>query len=513
MLHYYCGFTKVANPKIQTFISSFQTKLSSFKDILPLLHCFFEAQKPSLCQLVDPRFIPNEQQRLSAKDLTPVDFLVVGYFLSSLLSTSTANTPTIHLVVDGIDDHRLKMLLNNLSKNPVGGITGALSLRLELCNPSITEQGVSHIVSLLKVTSAISELVLSDGNIHSDEDVLLHIAEALQENTSLTNLSLPCMSLHHTKQNGSALTKMLQVNKSLTHLDLSRNVQISDSGARCIFEGLQHNITVFNLNLSQTGITAIDPDTARSLTKMVQVNKSIRLLDLSCNRAFTDSETHCIFEGLQHNDILVNLNLSKSGITSADPGARSLTKMLHVNKSLTHLDLSNNCFWDSGACCIFEELQNESALVKLNLSFTGLTVANPDTARALTKMLCVNKSLTHLNLKGNAIFDSGVCCIFEGLVKNTTLVYMNLSDTCVMVEDIDTAKALTDMLKTNKCLTHLDLSCNFLGHYDNGINRILKSLEFEFDDFTFKNLFVDSEILPTFKKKRTAKLPPIHIFT
>ena len=90
---------------------------------------------------------------------------------------------------------------------------------------------------------------------------------------------------------------------------------------------------------------------------------------------------------------------------------------------------------------------------------------------------------------------------------------MNLSDTCVMVEDIDTAKALTDMLKTNKCLTHLDLSCNFLGHYDNGINRILKSLEFEFDDFTFKNLFVDSEILPTFKKKRTAKLPPIHIFT
>ena len=53
VLNYYCGFTKLDNPEIQTFISSFQTR--SFEDLLPLLHCFFEAQQPSLCQLVDPR--------------------------------------------------------------------------------------------------------------------------------------------------------------------------------------------------------------------------------------------------------------------------------------------------------------------------------------------------------------------------------------------------------------------------------------------------------------------------
>ena len=86
VLHYYCGFTKLDNPEIRAFISSFQNEKSSFKDLLPLLHCFFEAQQPSLCRLVDPRFIPNEYVILGS-EYTPVDFLVVGYiFITSLLS-------------------------------------------------------------------------------------------------------------------------------------------------------------------------------------------------------------------------------------------------------------------------------------------------------------------------------------------------------------------------------------------------------------------------------------------
>ena len=202
VLHYYCGITKLANPGIQAFISSFQTKISSFKDLLPLLHCFFEAQQPSLCQLVDSRFIPNEHQILDSKDLSPVDFLAVGFFISSLLSTSTANTPTIHLVVDGIDDHCLKMLLNEFTKYPVRGIC----------------------------TNARLELFLT--------------------------------SLRLTGKYGPALSKILEVNKSITHLDLSNNSRLSDSGARCIFEGLQHNTALLNLNLCHTCIKATDPDTA-----------------------------------------------------------------------------------------------------------------------------------------------------------------------------------------------------------------------------------------------------------
>ena len=51
------------------------------------------------------------------------------------------------------------------------------------------------------------------------------------------------------------LTKMLQVNNSLAHLNIS---QLTDSGAYLVFNGLQHNTTLVHLNLSNCDITAID---------------------------------------------------------------------------------------------------------------------------------------------------------------------------------------------------------------------------------------------------------------
>ena len=397
VLHYYCGFTKLANPKIHSFISSFQIGKSNFKDLLPLLRCFFEAQQPSLCQLVDPRFIPNEHQRLNSRDLSPVDFLAIGFFITSLLSTSTANTPTIHLVVDGIDDHHLKMLLNELSKYPVGGIpssAGALSLRLELSKPFITRKGASHIASLLKKSPVISELVLCNGNIR---DFLLPIVEAMQMNTFLTNLCLPCMNLHYTEQNGSALTKMLQVNKSRTHLDLSFN-NFSDSGARCIFVGLQYNNTLVYLNLSTSGIQFRNPDTAMSLSKMLQVNKSLAHLDLSnyCFHAVLTGIISCIFEGLEHNTTLRYLNIrGVSGITDTD--AEHIARVLKSNSSLQILDIAGGMFLEcfrSGIPLLLDSLMFNSTLQTLYISdIDSETLSTFKRAREAKKLPPINFAL------------------------------------------------------------------------------------------------------------------------
>ena len=131
---------------------------------------------------------------------------------------------------------------------------------------------------------------------------------------------------------------MLQENNSLTHLNLSGKYKFSDLGAQCIFESLQHNSTLVYLNLGMTTLTATDPDTARSLTEMLQVNKSLAHLNLSGN---SDLGGQCIFESLLHNSTLVYLNLSMTTITATYPDtARSLSEMLQMNKSLTHPDLS-----------------------------------------------------------------------------------------------------------------------------------------------------------------------------
>ena len=55
VLHYYSGFTKLANPAIQDFVSTYARQKSSIEYLLPLLHCFYEAQEPSLCNLVFTR--------------------------------------------------------------------------------------------------------------------------------------------------------------------------------------------------------------------------------------------------------------------------------------------------------------------------------------------------------------------------------------------------------------------------------------------------------------------------
>ena len=204
VLHFYCGFTKLANPEIQTFVSSFQIEKSTLTDLLPLLHCFYEAQQPSLCQLVDPRFILNEKCKFNSLYLTPVDFLAIGFFITSLLSAPTANTPPIHLVVFEIEDHQLKVLLNELSKCPIGREPSLARGRLDLCYLYIIEQGVSYIVSHLKRdSSAISQLKVTKSNNVSLEYLLLSIVEAMQTNTFLTNLILPSMYEVH---NCSALT-------------------------------------------------------------------------------------------------------------------------------------------------------------------------------------------------------------------------------------------------------------------------------------------------------------------
>ena len=58
VLQYYSGFTKLANPAIQEILYLLTTQQKpSIKDLLPLLHCFYEAQEPSLCKLVKPRIL------------------------------------------------------------------------------------------------------------------------------------------------------------------------------------------------------------------------------------------------------------------------------------------------------------------------------------------------------------------------------------------------------------------------------------------------------------------------
>ena len=211
---------------------------------------------------------------------------------------------------------------------------------------------------------------------------------------------------------------MLHVNKTLTHLDLSRNWKLSTSGAYFVFRSLQHNTSLVNLNLSNVDLKG-KGDTAQALITMLQVNKTLTHLNLSSNRKFSDSGAYCVFQGLQHNNTLVHLNLSNTGLVATEDTAQALTTMLQVNQNIKHLDLSVNTFSDAaGVYCVCQGLKHNTSLVYLNLSDTGITDKG---AEYIAQAIESNCSLQTLDIYYNRITDKGFACIDKSLKTNTTL--------------------------------------------------------------------------------------------
>ena len=501
---YYCGFTKLDNPEIQQFITSYHSSMSGLKEFVPILHCFFEAKQPSLTQLVDPNKFMSD--RIPAKSLIPVDFLAVGYFIVSFLYTSTANTPILYLTMDNpIEDRCLRLLLNELSKNPFGGevptSTGYFSekLVLWLYKPSIT--GLKYIASYLKSCSLISELTLQNiNNLSALQDFIaemLHskIVSKVSVNGSVRSYSIAMIEIKY------VYYKPLRIKQ----LDLS---SLSEVDVCSIITHLQdYTTTLVNLNLHDTDITA---DTAQSLVEILQENRSLTHLNLANLKNFFVFGAYCVFKGLQHNTTLVKLDLTNCDITVTNlDTARLLSTMLQKNNSLTHLNLSGNYkFSDLGAQCIFESLQYNSTLVYLNLGMTTLTATDPDTARSLTEMLQVNKSLTHLDLSCNKDENRIISLIFSALEHNTTLLHLVLRGRDISEDD---AKLIAKTLKSNQSLLTIDISHANI----NRIDIILSALKFK--NTTLKKLCItynraaDVAVGDLQKARKEKGLPPIDI--
>ena len=127
-----------------------------------LLHCLYEAEDPSLCVFVADLL----GHTLSLKDttLSPLDCLSVGYFLS-VVSTTVSAEFTVGLVRCSIGDQGCRFLVRGLCKclNTHSKITSPLCVLL--WNNGIHEEGMSHI---LENTSVVYKLVVGHNSIGED---------------------------------------------------------------------------------------------------------------------------------------------------------------------------------------------------------------------------------------------------------------------------------------------------------------------------------------------------------
>ena len=135
----------------------------------------------------------------------------------------------------------------------------------------------------------------------------------------------------------------------------------------------------------------------------------------------------------------------------------SLSKALSVNSSLTHLDLMGNSIGDSGTASLCQALAVNSSLTNLNLGWNYISDSG---AASLSQALAVNSSLTKLDLSGNSISDSGAASLSQALEVNSSLANLDL-----MHNDIGPsgAASLSQALEVNSSLTNLDLMHNDIG--------------------------------------------------
>ena len=309
--------------------------------LISLVNCLYEAQDTALCKYVGEqlryqmplrdiifgdkilldswcRFVdgPGWEFKPCNVSLLPQDCLSIGYFLASIAVSCMGNL-IVNLRKCSLGDTGIKILMQSLcrSLDPHSEISGHLNMHIY--HNELTGEGASYIAEALRTTRALRKLDLG-GNPIGDKG-LQYIAEAMTINTSLIVLNLRDCSLKITEENGPTLTEMLQRNKTLRGLDLSGNKAFSD-GLQYIAEALITNTSLFELYLSDCSLK-ITEENGPTLTEMLQRNKTLRKLDLSNNKAIiSDNQASFIIEGLKKNTTLKTLYLWNSSIT--DEGIR-----------------------------------------------------------------------------------------------------------------------------------------------------------------------------------------------
>ena len=395
VFQFYAVITKLEKPGFPELVSNIASNSWLTQRLLPLLRCIHEVQDRYLCYFVAKKL--QGQLQLPLTYLSTPDCLAIGYFLSHACHSGTF---TANLTSSYIGNQGYKFLLRHLTSTGTG--------QLNLCLPGhqLGDDGLQSLAQFLQSTDSKALHSLTLGyNKHGDAfyvedltgmvtvDVLFPLSIALKTNCSIVEFSVVKGNLRVTETNGPALVEMLQVNRSLQILNFKGNTEIGDLGAFYIAEGLKRNSSVKILNISDCGLTAKG---AELIANMLGKNKAVQTLKINRN------------------------NLSDVGIIS-------LAHALISNASLLELNLANCHMTNTSLEVLGECLAKNSSLKVLRLGCDYYSTKVPTAHRMLqlAHHLCKRSvPLEQLKLSKNLVHSSVTNKLQEN-VKNVTVTKGN----------------------------------------------------------------------------------------
>ena len=376
---------------------------------------------------------------------------------------------------------------------------------LELAKNNFRDRGCKKLAKALLRNDSIIHVDLSSNDI--GEVGATKLFNILRHNNTLISLNLKSYEgLNRNKlgPNGvKVLSEVLAENRTLQFINVAAT-QIGLTGLNYICEGLEHNQTLFSLDISNNflGYKLYIP-----LVKSLNFS-GLQELNLSRNQMGDKGikEQSKAFGHLCHNKIKY-LDVSCNKLSNL--GLYELAMALTNNLILETLVLDQNQFHGKSISCQATQIGESKSLKKLYMNRCEL---DEDGGDAIKKGLLKSGRLTHLYLSQNDMYDYGCNAICESLEQNKSLIVLDLSDNRIREQGgIEQAK----VLKHNTTLVEMYLRGNTLT--DNAgsalmdaliCNKTLKILNLHMNPISYRYMNEIQKIIHFHQQKEFKELKP-----
>ena len=487
--------------------NNYHIETQKFLLLLLFLH---EAKNETLCATLATA-VSHQIIDLRNARFTLFHCRALGYFLSR----SYCNWKALHLPVHGLNDRSIQLFHDSFSGTAASSViemtVGQISHHVPVSANDITQQGARLLCSIpllrqcesitfmykhlaaegpdalsnfLSLQSTKTLCISRKFNQNTPLQIPLDIENHLQSNRTLQILHLYACGIDCAMS--EMLAKAIRENATLKELSLRTN-QIRGAGATALFESLEVNNSLRSLDLTcnpeltkmslVTTAPVINP-ALEALEQMLTVNKLLQMLNLDdCGLSGTAVES--VARGLTYNKGLETLSISvyfdlKSGLVRGTPlmvgilAATNVFKSLQVNQCLKKLLLTFR--FDLDVQCTEALSHSIEEMFTVNKSLQVLELHLMLGEHGIISYTCLscfeqflasglkqNSSIKELSFTGQFFVPNACQMLFDSLKHHPSLVKLSID----MAYDSDSVKALANMLSSNSTLEYLNL-CSFL---------------------------------------------------
>uniref|UniRef100_A0A671DND7 Leucine rich repeat containing 34 n=1 Tax=Rhinolophus ferrumequinum TaxID=59479 RepID=A0A671DND7_RHIFE len=261
-----------------------------------------------------------------------------------------------------------------------------------------------------------------------------YAAKLLQKQYNLIYLNLMFNDIG--TEGGDLIAKALYKNVTLKYLRMTGN-KIENEGGMSFAAMLQINSSLEKLDL---GDCDLGMQSVIAFATVLTQNQKIKGINLNRPILYGEQEESTVHLShmLKENHCLVELHMSKHDMRNG--GMKQLCDALYLNKSLRYLDVSCNKITRDGMVFLADVLKSNTTLEVIDLSFNRIETAG---AKYLSETLTShNRSLKALSVVSNNIEGEGLVALSQSVKTNLILsniyIWGNKFDeaTCVAYSEL-----------------------------------------------------------------------------